>query len=128
MASSSSFSEDMFIIHPVTARRVLRKRKRQCTGYKPQCVYIISFLMRPSTFALDDSVNIIAPRTDHIKCDTLLCLHVEICFDVLHSTWKRSPHQSFLEGPSLLWSKMNISKDADEEIWIFLFVPHPHRF
>lgn len=34
----------------------------------------------------------------------------------------------FLEGLSLLWSKMNISKDADEEIWIFLFVPHPHRF
>lgn len=28
---------------------------------KPQRVYIISFLMRPSTFALDDSVNIIAP-------------------------------------------------------------------
>lgn len=34
----------------------------------------------------------------------------------------------FLEGLSLLWSKMNISEDADEEIWIFLFVPHPHRF
>jgi hypothetical protein len=46
MASSSSFSEDMFIIHPVTARRVLRKRKRQCTGCKLEfCIYFfLSYL------------------------------------------------------------------------------------
>jgi len=32
--TASDDEEEQFIIHPVTARRVLRKRKRQCTGCK----------------------------------------------------------------------------------------------
>lgn len=58
-------------------------------GYPPDRCLIFFFF-----FSYFFSSSCISKRTDHIKCDTLLCLHVEICFDVLHSTWKRSPHQS----------------------------------
>lgn len=62
MASSSSFSEDMFIIHPVTARRVLRKRKRQCTGCKLDNFFVFCFLFY-FTFTLLFVSNKIYPLT-----------------------------------------------------------------
>ena len=41
---TTSDNEEQFIIHPVTARRVLRKRKRQCTGCKAQFCYLFFVL------------------------------------------------------------------------------------
>ena len=57
----------MFIIHPVTARRVLRKRKRQCTGCKLDnfVVFCSFYFILPSRYYSFKTKSILLPRATY---------------------------------------------------------------